>query len=74
MKTALVVVLNAVISAGISLGVLYWAPGYAPSPAEFVFAINSNTRSITTMSESVGQVIKRMNEIAPPTPPAPVKK
>lgn len=66
MKTALIVLANAVISGAISLGVLYWAPGYAPNPKEYIQAINGNNLAITKVSESVSEVIKRMNEIDPP--------
>ena len=66
MSRILVLFINAVISAGVSIAVLYFAPGYAPTPKEVIWATNSNTNAITKLSSSVGEVVKRMNEIAPP--------
>lgn len=66
MKIWVVLLLNAAVSLGISIGVLYWAPGYALTPSEIITAANNNTRAITRLAESVAEVIKRMNEIAPP--------
>lgn len=66
MKWVLLALVNAVISAGISVAVHYFPPGYAPSPKEFIWASNGNNRAITKLSKSVAEVIKRLNEIAPP--------
>lgn len=63
---AMSMVSSAVVSLGVSVAVLYWAPGYAPSPKEVIFATNANTNAITKVSQSVLEVVKRLNEIAPP--------
>lgn len=66
MSRLIVLLLNVLVSAGVSVAVLYYAPGYAPSPKEVIIGINQNTRAITKLSDSTLEVIKRMNEIAPP--------
>lgn len=66
MKIVALLLVNLIISTGASIGVLYLAPGYAPTPREYILAINQNTNAITRIAESTGNLIKRVNEIAPP--------
>jgi hypothetical protein len=53
------VILNAVISFGVALGVLYWAPGPAPSPEEIRRAINANATVLESVVTHLNQKAKK---------------
>lgn len=74
MRLGLCILLNVIISSAISLSVMYYAPGYALSPREQITSINGNTLAISKLADSLLEVIKRMNEVAPPSKPKEVKK
>lgn len=58
--------LHLLLSVGVSVAVLYAAPGYAPSPKEVILAINGNASAITKLSESLSQVTRRLDRAATP--------
>lgn len=51
--------LNALVSFGISLGVLYWAPGYAANPQEVADAINTNAKTLSAVIKTLNQLTER---------------
>lgn len=68
-----IVLVNAIVSGAVSLAVYYHPPGL-PTPQQMVWAVNGNTRAITKLSNSTLEVIKKLNEIAPPPKAKEIKK